>query len=61
MRPLRGGRSICEVKQGDEPQLMKQDQQDRSFDSGNIKYFSFDNVKSVIFTKLESSTKEGCA
>ena len=49
---------IHEVRQNDEPQLMKQDQQDRSFDSEKIKCLNFDNVNSVICTKLESSTSQ---
>ena len=30
----------------------------RSFDSVNIKYLNFDNVKSVIFTRQELSTSQ---
>ena len=51
-RPPRFGRSIDEVSQDDEPQPIKQGEQDRSFDSVKIKYLNFDNVKSVILTKL---------
>ena len=32
---------------------MNQYQQDKSFDLVELKYLNFDNVKSVIFTKLE--------
>ena len=57
-RPPESDRSIHDIKQDDEPQLMKQDQQERSFDSVEIRYLNFDNIKSVIFTKLESSTSQ---
>ena len=56
--PPRKGRSMHDVKQDDKPQLMKQDQQDKSFDLLEIKYLNCDNVKSVIFTILESSTSQ---
>ena len=36
----------------------EQEQYDKNFDLVNIKYLKFDNVKSVIFTKLESSTSQ---
>ena len=55
-RPLRGSRLIHRVRQEDKPQPMKQDY--RSFDSLKIKYMNFDNVQSVMFTKLESSISQ---
>ena len=61
-KPARINRSIHDVRQDEEPKPVEQDQGNRSFDSVKIKYLKFDNVKSIIFTKLESSTsQEGCA
>ena len=45
-------RSIHEVRQDDKPQPMKKDLQDKSLDLVKIKYINFDNIKSVIFSKL---------
>ena len=41
---------------------MTEEQQDKSFNSVKIKYLNFDNVKFVIFTKLELNTSQsrGC-
>ena len=51
-------KSVHEDQQDEEPYPQEWEQNDRSFDSVNIKYHNFDNVKSVIFTKLESSTSQ---
>ena len=56
--PPRSGRSIHNIGQDDKPQLVEQDHHDRSFDPVHIKYLYFDNVKSVIFTELESGTSK---
>ena len=37
---------------------MKQDQYDRHFDLVKLKYLNFENIKSVIITKFESSTSQ---
>ena len=47
---------IHQVSQDDKSQPIKQDQQDRGFVALMIKYLNIDSIKSVIFTKLESST-----
>ena len=61
-RPSRSGMPIHDVRQDDESQLMKQNQQDKSFGSVKIKYLNFSNIKSVISTKLESNNgqKRAC-
>ena len=38
--------------------MVEWESNDRTFDSVNIRYLNFDNVKSVIFTKLESNTSQ---
>ena len=53
---MRRERIIHDVMQDDKPQPMKQDKQDKCFDSVKIKYLMFDHAKSVIFPKLESNT-----
>ena len=58
LRPPRSSRSIHNVRQDHEPPSMKRDHQDKSFDLVKIKYLNLDNLKSVIFTKLESSTSQ---
>ena len=37
---------------------MKKEKQDRCFDVVGIKYINLDNVKSIIFTKLEPGTNQ---
>ena len=51
-----GSRSIHDIRQDEEMQIIEQEQCDRSFDLAKIKYHRFDNVKTIIFTNLESST-----
>ena len=59
---VKGGILVHEVQQDEKPSPLEQEQNDRCFDPINIKYLNFDNVKSVIFTKLELSTsQERCA
>ena len=57
-KPSRSGRLIYEVRQDKETQPPEQKKHDRSFDSVKIKYFKFDNFKSIIFTELESTTSQ---
>ena len=40
------------VRQDKEPHPLEKEQHERSFDSVNIKYLKFDNVKSIVSTKL---------
>ena len=61
-RQQRSGRSIHDIMQN-ELQLVQRDQHDRSIGSVKIKLPNFENVKSVIFAKLESNTSQnkfGC-
>ena len=57
-RSLRGGKSALGVQQNEEPSPKEPENSDRSSDFVNIKYLNFDNMKSVIFTQLESSTRQ---
>ena len=50
--PPRSGRSIHDIKQYKEYQPFEQEKCNRSFDLVKLKSLKFDNVKSVIFTKL---------
>ena len=50
------GREAYKISQEDEPQTVKEEGQDRSFEIVKVKYTYLDSVKSVIFTKLASST-----
>ena len=50
---FRGQKSAHEVRQEDKPQPMKQDQQERSFDSVRVKYMNFYSVKCVKFTNTK--------
>ena len=47
-----------EVRQDEGPHPLQQESHARSFDSVNFKYVKFDNVTSIIFTKLESSISQ---
>ena len=49
---------IHDIGQGDNLCVSELDEQDRSFDAVNIKCISLDSVKSIIFTKLESSISQ---
>ena len=55
-RPARSVQSIHDIRQDGESQPVEQDQHDRSFDA--VKYLNYDSIKSIIFTKLESSTSQ---
>ena len=57
MKPSRSSRSIHDVRQEEELWPVKQEQYNNSFDSVNIKYLMFDNMKSVIFTESTTSQK----
>ena len=51
-----------EVGQDEEAYLLVEEQYDRSFDSVNMKYLKFDNMKCIIITVLVSGTgQKGCA
>ena len=60
-RSSRGGRSVYEVQQHEEPCQTERGNNYRSFDLVNISYCNFDSVKLVIFTKLEASTSQSRA
>ena len=49
---------IHNVSQDENPSVEEPDEQDRSFDAARAKYINLNSVKSVIFTKLESSTNQ---
>ena len=49
---------VDEVHQEDEISLTKQEQFDQRFDVVWVKYIYLDSIKSVILTKLESSTSQ---
>ena len=57
-RPLRDSKVVHEVRTSDELQPMHEGQQDRSLDLLEIKYLNFDCIKSLTFTKLESSISQ---
>ena len=57
-RPMRDGKSVHKVQQVNQHYPIEQEQDYRSLYSINIKYLSFDHVKSVIFTKLDSRTSQ---
>ena len=50
---------IHDVRQDDEPWLMRQDTQDKKFNSSKTKQLHFGSVKSVTITQLESSSSQG--
>ena len=52
------GRSVHDIRQDEEPYPLEQEKYDKSFDSINIKCLIFDNVKSIIFSKLVSGTSK---
>ena len=58
IRCQRAGDQFHEVRQDKESHTLEQDQQDRSFDSLIIKFIKFEDVKSILFNKLESSTSQ---
>ena len=47
-----------EVQQEEGPYIWEQTDNIRNFDLVNIRYLNFESVRSVIFTKLESSTSQ---
>ena len=49
-------RMLKEVHQKGETSLVMQEEHDQSFDAARIKYINLNSIKSVLFTKLESST-----
>ena len=50
--------TIHNTDQNDDLSVDKQDKQVRSFDAVRVKYINMDSIKSVIFTKLESTTRQ---
>ena len=53
-----GRKMIHDIDHEGNLHLGEQSMQDRSFDAVQIKYTNLDRVKSIIFTKLESSTSQ---
>ena len=51
-------RWVHEVRQGEESYPLEQEQYERSFNSVNMKYLKFNNVHSILFTKLESNNMQ---
>ena len=47
---------VQDISQDDDLHIEESNEQDRSFVAVRVKYINLDSVKSVIFTKLESST-----
>ena len=57
-RSLQRSKTVHEVQQNEEPYTREHDDSGRNCDSVNIRYLNFDDVKSVILTKLELSTSQ---
>ena len=57
-RLLRGGKLSYEVQKDGDACPIEWEQNNKGLDLVSIKYLSFDNVKSVIFTKLDLSTSQ---
>ena len=52
------GKKLHDIGKADELHIDEQDEQDRSFDVVRVNYINLYSVMSVIFNKLESSTRQ---